>query len=145
MYHISFIEAKRLLLFSMNKRHVGLTTKQQKDDSSCGTPTTSSHQSPSTPSTAGSRGINSSSRSSIQFKTEDDLPTNNSGIADDQLFLGQPALIDDDGLYSKTIKRCWWPTKINSSSSRIDRRFCSRSIATNSHYRSTIISNRYVR
>ena len=101
MYHIYFIEAKRLLLFSISKHHVGLT-KQQKDDSSCGTPTTSSHQSPSTPSTAGSRGINSSSRSSIQFKTEDDLPTNNSGIADDQLFLGQPALIDDDGLYSKT-------------------------------------------
>ena len=101
MYHISFIEAKRLLLFSMNKRHVRLT-KQQKDDSSCGTPTTSSHQSPSTPSTAGSRGINSS-RSSVQFKTEDDLPTNNnSGIADDQFLSQQAAVIDDDGLYSKT-------------------------------------------
>ena len=30
------------------------------------------------------------------------MPANNSGIADDQLFLGQPAVIDDDGLYSKT-------------------------------------------
>ena len=101
MYHISFIEAKRLLLFSMNKRHVGLT-KQQKDDSSCGTPTTSSHQSPSTPSTAGSRGINSSSRSSIQFKTEDDLPNYSGGIAEDQ-FVSQQAVVDD-GMFSHRIR-----------------------------------------
>ena len=97
IYHLlfHFVEAKKLLLFAISKPFMG-TTKQQKDDSSsCGGTPTSSHHSSSTPSSAGII-----SRSSLQIKTEDDLPSNSSGIADDQ-FMSQQAVIDD-GMFTKT-------------------------------------------